>query len=1495
MSEVFEKWAQRLLDTSKRNPLIHFKESKYGKLYLIVGDTKEFFDDLMSGRKAKFVDINQFLNKNDSDVSGSLTFEPSYFVDEETTDFQDREIYNNEQIIAFDNEIIDDTIISLGTSISNNSITILNENTPNNSIPSIDENTSNKSITTLDENSSESQKTIYFEGEYLTTDEYLNAVGKSDTNSDKYFDKTTNSTKNTNSNFSSQKIKYESTQTSPEDISSILKSKEYKNRIVGFQPVTRGKPMLVSDILKKMKKSVKDILTEKGSNVLYVAFGNLSLTIQKSSKYETMIMPLVLFPVKLDSTNDTYYLSRLDDEPDLNPVLEIYLKYELDYDISDFKKANNLLDIGVEQYLNNFENFVSKRSECSVNTHIALGIFGFDKVSMYNDMLDNKEKILSHTIAGNIIDFNNPHTLQSYSNGSAGTIGFDEYFSKGREVRELHNVVDADSSQIETIALIKAGHNLVIQGPPGTGKSQTITNIIAELLHDGKSVLFVSEKIAALNVVYDRLSKAGLQQFCLELHSAEKIDKKSIAQNLAKSLDISIYKDINIETQKQELINHKNTLDKYVKALHTKFTTLGITPYQIFSKIFGQHLATAKDIEYIIPGIEYFDKTTLDKSLEVFRGYSETKPEWCTDFRKSIWYGCTVQNANDYVFKNTFKNQLDAAYEYFTNLSEFKNSIFSTYNFDKDTTDRQFYDFIKVLNTLSSMSYIESEFLNMFKSTLLDLNIEKIRDDMIQNGKGWISRTFNSTYKNVIKTISSHFCSASKHKHDDIVAALNNAVDYKNFKGICDLVLSRTQNDNGRISTLNKTDYDNIISQIKSQCQKYAEINKSKQSVDDIQAYFDKTILDFDSLSISQQLERILNFQNNIESLVEWTRFYQHVNALKNFKLYDWMCHSIDIGVSSNDLSKVFEKSFYTQLLSVVFYQNSTLSSFERHNHDQVVELFSKSDKELFKAHQTEVYNKCAKNIRKSIDSAQMERYNPLKSQIAYLRKESGKQRAHKPTRQLMQDNVQLIQILKPCFLMSPKSVSTYLKDVEFDVLVFDEASQIFPWDSIGSVYRSKQVVVVGDSKQMPPSNFFVSVLGGNDEEVLEDDDDPAGFESILDKCITLKDIGFSEKTLKWHYRSRVEQLISFSNKYFYDNKLITFPSIRQGPHTGVEFYLVENGLYSKNKNETEAQRVVELIAQHIHENPDRSVGVIAFSSTQQACIEIAIDSRLAVDRYFKATFDDFESKHTDEPFFIKNLENVQGDERDTIIFSVGYGYDEARKFRQHFGPLSTKGGERRLNVAVTRAKYNCKLVSSIRAYDINTNSAKSEGAKLLKYYLDYAENKNLNLDNITINDTNNEHDTSFDSDFEYDVYEYLKSLGYTVHTQVGVSGFRIDLAIRHHIYDIFVLAIECDGATYHSGRNARDRDRLRQSILESQGWNFYRIWSTDWFKNNSVEKAKLKDYVAKAIADFDEKHRDIKGTLLIAEAKHVETSNTNEENDNKVPLESGTNIKLLD
>lgn len=430
------------------------------------------------------------------------------------------------------------------------------------------------------------------------------------------------------------------------------------------------------------------------------------------------------------------------------------------------------------------------------------------------------------------------------------------------------------------------------------------------------------------------------------------------------------------------------------------------------------------------------------------------------------------------------------------------------------------------------------------------------------------------------------------------------------------------------------------------------------------------------------------------------------------------------------------------------------------------------------------------------------------------------------PIRKLLSKAGGIIQNLKPCFMMSPLSVAQFIdpqsaSNLKFDIIIFDEASQLKPEDALGALLRGDQLVVMGDTKQLPPTSFFDSLVD-LDEDEKDDDNYLLDMESILHLCKT----SFPTKMLKWHYRSRHESLIAVSNQEFYDNQLYIYPSpSHNSKKLGLHFEHVPDSIYDRGGsgvNIDEARAVVRAAFNHFKEYGDeKSLGIGTFNTKQQRAIQELIELELkqnpGMEKYF--------SSEQKESFFVKNLETIQGDERDIIFISIGFGFDRNNKLNQNFGPLNKNGGERRLNVLATRAKEKCVVFSNFTHSDLKITSESPFGLRALKVFLEYAKEKKLISISKPLEDS--------ESPFEDSVYQFLISYGFEVHKQVGCAGYRIDLAVVDPKKPgKYLIGIECDGATYHSSKVARDRDRLRQKVLEQLGWNIYRIWSTDWYRN---------------------------------------------------------------
>lgn len=517
--------------------------------------------------------------------------------------------------------------------------------------------------------------------------------------------------------------------------------------------------------------------------------------------------------------------------------------------------------------------------------------------------------------------------------------------------------------------------------------------------------------------------------------------------------------------------------------------------------------------------------------------------------------------------------------------------------------------------------------------------------------------------------------------------------------------------------------------------------------------------------------------------------------------------------------------SLYNSMVRALVLQHEVLAAFSGTAHETIRARFQQADREMIHLTSAHIASLIADREVPAGNSA-----GPIKSftERGLLEHEVGKVKKHRPIRHLLQFAGQALQALKPCFMMSPLSVAQYVKlgDMEFDLCIMDEASQIRPEDALGAIMRSKQVVVVGDKCQLPPTTFFDAI-----DRSQADEDKMVAIEekeSILESCERC----FGRKRLVWHYRSEHEGLIAFSNSRFYDNELVVFPGNRRQDAHGVVHHYIEGARYSKQRNMKEAERVVAGIAEHFTHRPHLSLGVVTVNSEQRDLVDDLLEKHLRQDPLLQQQILDAEGGS--EPFFIKNLENVQGDERDAIIVSTTFGPDlETGRVSQNFGPISQETGWRRLNVLFTRAKKRLDLFTSLRPGEIVPDQQAKDGVRAFKAYIEYASTGKL-VDSGTTGTRGP------DSDFEVCVANMLRQHGYEAHPQIGVARYFIDIGVRLPGMAEYILGVECDGASYHSAKSVRDRDRLRQEILEQKGWTIHRIWSTDWYKNREIEIKKL-------------------------------------------------------
>lgn len=572
---------------------------------------------------------------------------------------------------------------------------------------------------------------------------------------------------------------------------------------------------------------------------------------------------------------------------------------------------------------------------------------------------------------------------------------------------------------------------------------------------------------------------------------------------------------------------------------------------------------------------------------------------------------------------------------------------------------------------------------------------------------------------------------------------------------------------------------------------------------------------------------------DNLDGLLPWAQYNASRGIVHKLGIKPFSDKLEKGEIQAKVLADAFLYRFYASIAQSLFRANPELGRFSTSSHEQTRHQYVTIDKEVIALRGKACASTAAKAAKppSGYPSSKVEE----KTEMELIRHLSTLQRPRTPIRRMISRAGRAIQELKPCFMMGPLSVAQYLdpRAVQFDLVVMDEASQLKPEEALGAIARGKQLIVVGDPKQLPPTSFFDKMMTAEDEE--DEGTTLTTSESILDICLPL----FSNRTLKWHYRSKHESLIAFSNHHFYNGDLIVFPSpYPKSKRLGLRYHLIRNGVYQNRQNVPEAIRVVDAVLDHMRERPDESLGVVTLNITQRDLIEEILEKRLKDYDEGEA----YKAKWENEgwPFFVKNLENVQGDERDVIYISTTFGKAPGTDVvRQNFGPISRPTGWRRLNVLFTRARRSMHVYSSMQPEDIVVDNSTPEGTKALRNYLEYAFRGVLLGSDITEREP--------DSDFEVAVSEVLRNRGYSIQPQLGVARFFIDMVVRNPDRPgEFIAAIECDGATYHSGVSVRDRDRIRQEILESLGWKgkIWRIWSPDWFRNPANEIRRLLEFL---------------------------------------------------
>ena len=1269
-----------------------------------------------------------------------------------------------------------------------------------------------------------------------------------------------------------------------------------------------------------MYRGAKTYIDEQGVNTLYLALGFLHWREAKSSDIDRRA-PLLLIPAELVrlSAKDRFKLCFTEDDIGQNLSLAEKLSTEFAIELPKLDVSDGF---SPTQYFKKVARAVAGHPDWSVaENEICLGFFSFGKLLMFKDLDPDSwpegSKPSEHEIVATLLGdgFREPAT----------ELMDDASVDEAVNVSDMFLVKDADSSQILAIHDINNGQDMVIQGPPGTGKSQTITNVIAELIGNGKKVLFVAEKMAALEVVKRRLDVIGLGDAALELHS-HKTRKKEVLEELDRTLGLGKPVAPDGSDDVEQLISFRDRLNEYALAVNQPVGETGVTPVAAVGKFLGLGPDAVK-LACMDYGqmkdwarADYRRKRVLVEQMQRHlqdAGLPSGNPFWGSKR--------TVFLPTDEI---KIKTVLQAALLETEKLKQLASNLANTLHLPQPgtavdievtcdaahrATEAPHLDGVSIksqswqlkrddlkhlIECGESLTALHSRYEALLIPGAWDQEVMDIREAFAVYGHKWW-RMLSSKYRSgrnrlaaLCKDVPPKGKAASLDVVDAILEAQREQEVFDRHRRLgSDLFGAQWEDElsnwavlkriaswiidlyddvgNGRIHSgligfLSGTPQASEVSASMGAVDKQLAIQR--KVVDELIAELEATGAEHDSVTFvidSRFARRTLDDQ--IGSVHSWIENLNQLRSLVNYNILAKEMQEQGIGfvlrlthswrLAKSALVDAFDATWYNGILERAFHEREPLKSFSRSAHEFAITKFRELDRMFLENNRSIL-------AQKHWDSMP---HIGGHGELAIIKKEINKKRRHLPIRRLIGEAGRAIQAIKPVFMMSPMSIATYIPPgaLEFDLVVFDEASQVKPIDAFGAILRGKQAVVVGDDMQLPPTDFFQSLAGNVDDDTDEEMTETGDMESVL---TLFAGKNAPQRMLRWHYRSEHESLIAVSNYEFYDHKLVLFPSPRSNVDApGLQFIHLPTTYYDRGKSRTnpgEAKAVAIEVMRHAKKKPDVSLGVVAFSSAQRD----AIDFQLELLRRRDPSCEDFFAEGKHEPFFVKNLENVQGDERDYIFISIGYGKTQEGYFAMGFGPLNREGGERRLNVLVTRARKCCRVFANFDANDLDLNRTSARGVAALKTYLKFAKTQILDVPTPVGGEA--------DSPFEEEVARSLVSLGYEIDLQVGSGGFRVDLGVVDpQKPGRYVLGIECDGATYHSARSARDRDRLREEVLKRLGWRIHRIWSTDWFLDREKEIRRTVEAIeqAKLAVQGEETKRNVGPVEVVTSAPKIE------------------------
>ena len=1120
---------------------------------------------------------------------------------------------------------------------------------------------------------------------------------------------------------------------------------------------------LTTDTLKKLRRSARTMMEENGANSLYMSFGLMQWTDESRVPH---LAPILLLPVEFSYKNQVYYVKWRGEETLLNVTLFEYLRqtYEMEFEgLEEAISSDNTFDL--QQIFSIIREGLVKKPDWNVLEECMIGIFSFSKFVMWNDIHSHGEQMRQSPIVDALVESDIIPSKEEKA------ISLDETLRPS----DMCMPLPFDSSQLSAVVESTKGKSFILHGPPGTGKSQTITNMITNALYHGKRVLFVAEKMAALSVVQNRLEKLGLGDFCLELHS-NKVTKRHLIQQLASILE-NLEKEGVIDKHlhmANQLYDQRKELMKHVDALH--------------------HCET-EDKFSIYESIMHYCRFNEDGMLELRQSERPViTPQNLTEYEYYIdRLGAIIR-----LIGQPSKHPLVGAKtnaQTMSHLAELKpaiNECLACINLLKRTMDEvgQLTGIVPPvsLGNIHSLMYemkevhqkrhdiLASASYRIFTSDVEEL--ERRRRDIL------LSNPFVGFFKKwaLWKEVKKQGASVAWTNLDTFV---------------CDLDALEKLPLHNQINV--KANLKNVLSSYDEWLSVFGKLN----------AWLE--VEHWEQLSIHELKEKLERWGGHLDQLKDWKQWCLIKEDLCQKSLGEIAILMETDDISLSKLKNGYFARFFYEMANKQIANNPTADMFNGMLFDEKVSHYKELAKRYQDLSKEELFNRLLEKARAAnVNEA-------WSNQSIILHKAISNNGRGITIRRLFEQAPDMLAQFCPCMLMSPMSVAQFLevkKDM-FDLVIFDEASQIPTNEAVGAMSRGKSVVIVGDTKQMPPTTFFTS------NKTTEEEFDVDDLESILEDCQALK---MPSLLLSWHYRSKHESLISFSNNEYYENKLNTFPAVDDQERRVV--YVPVKGTYQKGgsrSNKNEAMAIVNEIERRLSDEKLRklSIGVISFNVQQQYLIEDLLEARMEKNRKLKAW-----AEESREPIFIKNLENVQGDERDVILFSIGYGPDKNGKISMNFGPLNLAGGERRLNVAVTRSRYEMMVFSSLHAKDIDLRRTNAKGVQGLHRFLDYAENGTL-IENAYFQDNQ-----QLEKVITMQIARSLEEKGLKVNTFVGKSRFKVNIAVLDsQNEDKYLLGILLDDKIYHAIPTMSDREIVQPSVLKSLDWKLKRVWTLDWFE----------------------------------------------------------------